>query len=82
MGDLSFTVNPKLLKRADEIGVMARSLENVRQSLASMLGSMIRTGEALNQSSEKFSEKFGHISESIQNTHQAIDPDEDCLPPT
>ena len=73
MGDLSFTVNPKLLKRADEIGVMARSLENVRQSLASMLGSMIRTGEALNQSSEKFSEKFGHISESIQNTNQAID---------
>lgn len=73
MGDLSFTVNPKLLKRADEIGVMARSLENVRRSLASMLGSMIRTGEALNQSSEKFSEKFGHISESIQNTNQAID---------
>ncbi len=69
MGDLSFTVNPKLLKRADEIGVMARSLENVRQSLASMLGSMIRTGEALNQSSEK----FRHISESIQNTNQAID---------
>lgn len=73
MGDLSFTVNPKLLKRADEIGTMARSLENVRQSLASMLGSMIRTGEALNQSSEKFSEKFGNISESIQNTNQAID---------
>ncbi len=73
MGDLSFTVNPKLLKRADEIGTMARSLENVRQSLASMLGSMIRTGEALNQSSEKFSEKFGNILESIQNTNQAID---------
>ena len=73
MGDLSFTVSPKLLKRADEIGVMARSLENVRQSLANMLGSMIRTGEALNQSSEKFSEKFGYISDSIQNTNQAID---------
>lgn len=72
-GDLSFTVNEKLLKRADEIGEMARSLDNVRQSLASMLGSVVHTGEALNESSEKFSEKFGHISESIQNTNQAID---------
>lgn len=73
MGDLSFTVNPKLMQRADEIGQMARSLEDVRQSLANMLGSVIHTGEALNESSEKFSEKFGHISESIMNTNQAID---------
>ena len=39
MGDLSFTVSPALLRRANEIGEMSRSLENVRQSLASMLGS-------------------------------------------
>ncbi|MDE7313700.1 MAG: methyl-accepting chemotaxis protein [Eubacterium sp.] len=72
-GDLSFAVSPRLLRRADEIGEMARSLDNVRQSLASMLGSVVHTGKALNESSEKFSEKFGHISESIQNTNQAID---------
>ncbi len=73
VGDLSFTVSPVLLRRADEIGGMARSLEDVRQSLASMLGSMINTGEALSRSSEKFSEKFNHISNSIRNTNQAID---------
>ncbi len=73
MGDLSFAVSPALLRRADEIGEMARSLENVRQSLASMLGSMIHTGESLNQSSEKFSGKFEYISESIRNTNQAIE---------
>ncbi len=73
MGDLSFTVNPALMRRSDEIGAMARSLENVRQSLAGMLGSVLHTGEALNQSSEKFSEKFGHISDSIRNTNQAIE---------
>ena len=72
-GDMSFTVNPALLGRADEIGEMARSLENVRQSLAGMLGSVIHTGESLNQSSEKFSEKFEHISESIQNVNKAIE---------
>ncbi len=73
MGDLSFTVSPALLRRANEIGEMSRSLENVRQSLASMLGSMIHTGETLNQSSENFSEKFGYISEGIRNTNQAIE---------
>lgn len=73
IGDLSFTVNPALLRRADEIGAMGRSLENVRQSLASMLGSMIHTGESLNQSSERFSGKFEYISESIRNTNQAIE---------
>ncbi len=73
VGNLNFTVRPALLNRADEIGKMARSLENVRQSLTNMLGSVIHTGEALNQSSEKFSEKFGYISESIRNTNQAIE---------
>lgn len=72
-GDLSFNVLPALLRRADEIGEMARSLDNVRQSLAGMLGSVVHTGEALNQSSEKFSEKFGAISNSIRDTNQAIE---------
>ena len=52
---------------------MARSLENVRQSLANMLSSVVHTGETLNQSSEKFSEKFAHISSSIRDTNQAIE---------
>lgn len=73
MGDLSFTVSKALLARADEIGEMARSLEDVRRSLAGMLGSMVDTGEALNQSSEKFSQKFDYILSSIQNVNQAVD---------
>lgn len=73
VGDLSFTVSPALMKRGDEIGEMARSLDDVRQSLATMIGSVLQTGETLSLSSEKFSEKFGYISQSIQNTNQAID---------
>lgn len=73
MGDLNFTVSKALLARADEIGEMARSLEDVRRSLAGMLGSMVDTGEALNQSSEKFSQKFDYILSSIQNVNQAVD---------
>ena len=73
MGNLNFTVRPALLRRADEIGEMARSLENVRCSLATMLGSVVHTGETLSQSSEKFNVKFGDILNSIQNTNQALE---------
>ena len=73
VGDLSFTVSPALLERSDEIGEMARSLDNVRESLASMIGSVPHTGESLNQSSEKFIEKFGYILASIRDTNQAIE---------
>lgn len=72
-GDLTFSVDPALLKRADEIGKMARSLDDVRSSLTGMLGNVKNTGEALNQSSEKFSEKFESISGSIRDTNQAIE---------
>lgn len=72
-GDLRFNVSPVLMRRADEIGMMARSLESVQESLTEMLGNVIHTGQILNQSSEKFSEKFSHITESIRDTNQAID---------
>ncbi len=72
-GDLRFRVSPTLMRRADEIGTMARSLENVHRSLTDMLSNVIHTGQSLNQSSERFSEKFGHISSSIRDTNQAID---------
>lgn len=72
-GDLTFHVNPRLLHRADEIGQMSRSLERVRMALSGMLGSVIRTGDELNNSSERFSEKFEHITDSIQNVNRAIE---------
>ena len=73
MGDLRFTVNPSLMKRADEIGTMARSLDNVLSSLTDMLGNVIHTGKSLDQSSERFSQKFEHITDGIRDTNQAID---------
>lgn len=72
-GDLRLNISPTLLQRADEIGAMARSLENVHRSLTEMLGNVIHTGQSLNQSSEKFNEKFENISDSIRDTNQAID---------
>ncbi len=72
-GDLRVSISPALLQRADEIGAMARALENVHRALTDMLGNVIHTGHSLNQSSEKFNEKFENISDSIRDTNQAID---------
>lgn len=73
MGDLRITVNPALMGRADEIGTMARSLDNVLSSLTDMLGNVIHTGQSLDRSSESFSQKFEHITDGIRDTNQAID---------
>ena len=72
-GNLSFEIDSKLLGRADEIGSIARSLNEVKESLASMIGSVSTAGDKLMNSSEKFSQKFANITESIQNANTAIE---------
>lgn len=72
-GDLAFTVDEKLLARGDEIGSIARYLERVRESLTGIIRSVADTNDELNQSSERFSQKFEDISESILNANKAIE---------
>lgn len=72
-GDLSFEIDPRLMKRADEIGKIARSLDDVKNSLAGMIGNVSEAGSHMKSSSEKFSEKFDSISNSIQNVNTAIE---------
>lgn len=72
-GDLSFQIEPKLIGRADELGKIARSLDGVKNSLASMIGNVSNTGTHLKESSENFSQKFETISSSIENVNTAIE---------
>ncbi len=72
-GDLSYELDPRLLNRADEIGNIARSLDGVKNSLASMIGSISEAGGHLQHSSQKFNDKFQDITESIQNVNTAIE---------
>lgn len=72
-GDLSYELDPRLMKRADEIGNIARSLDGVKNSLASMIGSISEAGGHLQSSSQKFNNKFQDITESIQNVNTAIE---------
>lgn len=72
-GDLSFEIDSRLIKRSDEIGKIAQSLNQVKLSLAGMIGEVSHASTQLKQSSEDFSEKFGDITSSINDTNRAID---------
>lgn len=72
-GDLSFEIEPKLINRSDEIGKIAQSLNQVKLSLAGMIGDVSNASKQLKKSSEDFSNKFGDISTNIQNTNRAVE---------
>ena len=72
-GDLSFSIDSKLISRSDEIGSIARSLNGVKDSLTGMIENVRLTSDKLMQSSEKFSEKFANFTDSIQNTNSALE---------
>lgn len=73
VGDLSFEIDSKLLKRTDELGKIAQSLDKVKLSLMGMIGDVSHSSMKLMESSEDFRDKFGSITESIQDTNQAIE---------
>ncbi|MCM1268588.1 MAG: methyl-accepting chemotaxis protein [Bacteroidales bacterium] len=72
-GNLSFEIEPKLVNRTDEIGKIAQSLNQVKLSLAGMIGEVSSASVQLKRSSEDFSSKFSDITTSIHNTNQAVE---------
>jgi methyl-accepting chemotaxis protein len=72
-GDLSFEIEPKLTTRKDEIGKIARSLSDVKDSLAGMIGNFGQASTELMTSSTDFSDKFGSITENINNMNHAVE---------
>lgn len=71
-GNLVFEPSAKLLGRADEIGEMARSINQVKTSLRGMIGNITDVSNDLRTSSEKYNDKFHSISDSIKNTDDAV----------
>lgn len=71
-GNLVFEPSAKLLGRADEIGEMARSINQVKTSLRGMIGNITDVSNDLRTSSEKYNDKFHTISDSIKNTDDAV----------
>lgn len=72
-GDLSFEIDSRLINRSDEIGKISQSLNQVKLSLAGIIGEVGIASTKLKSSSEDFSEKFGDITDSIHDTNRAVD---------
>lgn len=65
-GNLAFSVEPELLKRADELGKIASLLEHVKASLSGMIQNVKNSSSELRNDSEHFSEQFNEISNTIE----------------
>lgn len=72
-GDLSFEIDARLMKRSDEIGKIAQSLNKVKLALAGMIGDVSDSSVQLKKSSVDFGDKFSNITDSINDTNRAVD---------
>ena len=72
-GDLAFRVEARLLRRSDEIGKMAQSLQEVQQALTRMIGSIHNASTQVRESSTEFSDNFNQITDNIHHTNKAVE---------
>lgn len=74
-GDLNVTVDPRLLKRHDEIGHLAKSFSDMRDNLREIAGSMLNTSEEVSESAHvlsEVSEQAAVTAEDIAKTIEEI----------
>lgn len=72
-GNLNIQVGDKLLKRSDEIGDIARSVEAQIQSLGEIASNILHTSDSLDGISGSFSQSFGKMTEYISNVDTAVE---------
>lgn len=71
-GDLRFKVNTKYIKRKDEIGKMAVSMEKVRASLSTLVGGISSLAQKLQADSQSFSDHFENVAQNIGSVNRAV----------
>lgn len=72
-GNLNFKIKDKLLRRTDEIGSIAKSLEQVQDGLRDMIRGIEDASTQVKESSTEFRDNFNHISKSIQITNSSVE---------
>ncbi len=71
--DLSGEIGERFLKRGDEIGDIARSLDSVQQSFTGVIRDLQGSAQGLDKENKSFMEKFNLISQNIGNINIAVD---------
>lgn len=72
-GNLNFTIKQQLLKRNDEIGSIAHSLELVQKALVEMIRGIEKASSQVKESSTEFRDNFNQITHSIQTTNTSVE---------
>lgn len=71
-GDLSVELDPKHLKRKDEIGNMCRYIDNLRRQLVEIVGGLKEQSAILYQSSQTLEATSNHAYEAVGQVERAI----------
>ena len=71
-GDLTEQVPDELMKRKDELGIMSKSIESLRESLIEIISELKNHSVNLYSSSDKLDSASQEASESIGQVNQAI----------
>ncbi len=71
-GGLNVKVHEKLMTRGDELGAVARSMQNLVTSLTDIIKNIIPPASELDGFSSEFQSSFDNIRNSIDNVNQAV----------
>ncbi len=71
-GGLNVKVHEKLMTRGDELGAVARSMQNLVTSLTDIIKNIITTASELDGFSSEFQSSFDNIRNFIDNVNQAV----------
>jgi methyl-accepting chemotaxis protein len=72
-GDFSSTLPPSLLKKEDEVGVMARSMHIMQQSVRRMLKSTIEEFEAIRRSVSQVYQMVYELLQQVDDTSATVE---------
>lgn len=72
-GDLTAEVDPRLLKRNDELGIMCQSLKGLMEKLKGILGDVKQSSDVLAVSNNDLNEFASHTSDAVNDVSHAVD---------
>lgn len=72
-GNLDVKLGDKLLRRSDEVGNIARSIQSLIAKLAQTILDINHSADSLHNFSYDFTDNFNHINKSIADVNVAVD---------
>lgn len=72
-GDLTMTIDDKVLKRKDELGIMAHSMQNLVTELRTILGDIQKLAGVLSESSADLHEFANNTNNATDEISRAVD---------